>query len=316
MKVVILDAATLGEDLPLSPIAEKYSQTKVYATTTEEQISKRIDGFDVVIVNKLKMNEKTLNGVFPKLICITATGYDNIDIDFCKKNNIAVANVVGYSTESVAQVTAAMALNLATHIPEYTDYVNSGKYSESGLANCLTPAFYELNGKTWGIIGFGNIGKKVARIAEGLGCNILVNKRVPISDYTCVSIEELCEKSDVISIHAPLNDDTKNLIGKKELDLMKKSVILINVARGAVCDEKALADAILSKKIAGLGIDVYSKEPFDKTHPFAQIVGLPNVCLTPHMAWGAFEARSSCIEEILQNIIAFESGILRNRVDK
>ena len=281
----------------------------------DKEIEQRTKGFDVIITNKLKLNRETLGSSIPKLICVTATGYDNIDIAFCRENNIAVCNIVGYSTDSVAQLTVAMVLNLCTHIPEYTDFVNSGNYSKSNAANRLSPTYYELNGKTWGIVGFGNIGKKVATIAQSFGCNILVNKKTPVDGFNCVNLKTLFQNSDIITVHTPLNDSTINLINREMIDLMKSNAILVNVARGAVCDEQALADAILDKKIAGLGVDVYTKEPFAENHPFNKLLGLPNVCLTPHMAWGAYEARMRCITEISENIKAFKNGQKRNRVD-
>lgn len=314
MKVVILDAGTLGDDISLSPISDKY-ETTIHLSTTPEEIEEKTKGFDVIVTNKLKLNQSTLGTSIPKLICVTATGYDNIDMDFCRKNNIGVCNIVGYSTDSVAQLTVAMVLNLCTHIPEYTKFVNSGDYTLSNAANRLSPAFYELSGKTWGIVGFGNIGKKVAEIAKSFGCNIIVNKRTPIENFECTDINTLCQKSDIITVHTPLNDSTKNLIAEEQVSLMKPNAILINVARGAVCNEQALTDAILNKKIAALGVDVYTKEPFDKKHPFNKLLGLDNVCLTPHMAWGAYEARMRCISEIAENINSFENGHSRNRVD-
>lgn len=313
MKIVILDACTLGEDICLSPLTDNF-ETVVYNSTSPEQISERITGFDIVITNKLKINADTVKNAEIKLVCVTATGYDNVDLNFCKERNIAVCNVVGYSTESVAQVTIAMALSLATHIPEYTEFVNDGSYSNSNSANRLSPTFYELSGKTWGIVGYGNIGKKVADVAKALGCRVLVNKRTPIESEECISLNQLLKESDIISIHTPLTQETKNLIGKREVMLMKPNAIVINVARGAVCNEEALKDAILGKKIAGLGIDVYSKEPFDSSHPFNELKGLKNVCLTPHMAWGAYEARQRCITEISENIKAFIDGNKRNRI--
>lgn len=314
MKVVILDAGTLGDDISLSPICDKY-ETTVYLSTNPEQIEERTKNFDVIVTNKLKLNRTTLGSSKPKLICVTATGYDNIDMDFCKENNIAVCNIVGYSTNSVAQLTVAMVLNLCTHIPEYTDFVNSGSYSSSNSANRLSPAFYELNDKTWGVVGFGNIGRKVAEIAKSFGCRVIVNKKTPVQDFECVDLNTLCKRSDIITVHTPLDDTTKNLIDDAQISLMKPNAILVNVARGAVCNEQALTSAILNKKIAAIGVDVYTKEPFDKDHPFNKILGFNNVCLTPHMAWGAFEARMRCITEIAENINSFENNLKRNRVD-
>ncbi|MBR4030272.1 MAG: hydroxyacid dehydrogenase [Clostridia bacterium] len=314
MKVVILDAGTLGEDLPLDALCSRYDTT-VYKSTSPEEISSRAENADVLILNKLKMNSETLKSSIPKLICVTATGYDNVDLNFCRENNIAVCNVVGYSTNSVAQVTVGMVMQLVLHLNEYTEFVRSGQYSKSGNANRLSPTFYELEGKTWGIVGYGNIGQKVAKIAESFGCKILVNKRTPIKEYECVSLEEICRSSDIITVHTPLTNETNNLISYPEIELMKNTAILVNVARGAVCNEQALTDAVLNNKIGGLGIDVYSKEPIDLSHPFNKIINHSNVCLTPHMAWGAFESRKRCIDEIVLNIEAFKSGETRNRVD-
>ncbi len=314
MKVAVLDASTLGNDIKLNALTDLYDTT-VYNSTSKNEISPRAKDADVLVINKIKINEETLNGSLPRLICLAATGYDNVDLDFCRKNNIAVCNVVGYSTDSVAQLTVGIAMELLLHLREYTDFVRSGKYTESNVANRLSPTFYELNGKTWGIIGYGNIGKKVAQIAESFGCRILVNKRTPVSEYKCVSVEEICSSADIISVHTPLTSETKNLISYPQLKLMKKNAILVNVARGAVCDEQALTDAILNNQIGGLGVDVYTKEPFDTGHPFNKIINHPNVCLTPHMAWGAYEARLRCIDEIALNIKAFQKGEKRNRVD-
>ena len=249
-----------------------------------------------------------------KLICVAATGYDNIDIEYCKKNNIGVANVVGYSTHSVSQVTLSLALSLYTHIGEYSRYVKDGSYTDSGVANRLAPVYHEICGKTWGIVGYGNIGKQVGVVAKALGCNILVYKRTPIEGENCVDIDTLCRESDIITVHTPLNDGTRNLINRERIAMMKKDAVLVNVARGAVCDEEAIADAILGGKLGGVAIDVYSKEPFGEDHPIARIAGLDNVILTPHMAWGSYEARVRCCEEIALNIESYIKGEKRNRI--
>lgn len=316
MKTVILDGATLGDGLDFSCF-DKYGSTVVYDMTTAELIKERIEDADIVIVNKIKLNESNLiyaNKL--KLICVFATGYDNIDVEYCKKAGIAVTNVVGYSTYSVAQLTMTMALNLVSHLPEYTRYVETGKYTQSGVQNYLNPVYHELYGKTWGIVGLGNIGKQVAKCAEALGCKVIAHKRTPVSEYTCTDIDTLCKESDIISIHTPLNDETRNLINKDRIAMMKKNAIVINVARGAVTDEDALAQAIINKQIGGIGVDVYSTEPLPEEHPFTKIVAYDNVCLTPHMAWGAYEARVRCLNEIILNIDSFIKNGTRNRVDK
>ena len=314
MKITVLDAATLGDDLDLS-ILSSAGDVQIYKTTSPDEIAKRVRNSEVIVTNKLKLNKDNLGDAKDlKLICVTATGYDNIDTEYCKQAGIRLCNIVGYSTNSVAQVTVATVLELSTHIREYSDFVSSGKYTACGLANRVTPVFNELAGKTWGIIGLGNIGKKVAAIAKAFGCRVIAFKRTPDEHYDCVDLDTLCRNSDIISIHLPLNDSTRSLIGKRELDMMKKSVILYNAARGAVTDEKTVAQAILNKEIGAFGTDVYSTEPFPVDHPFTEISNMPNVCLTPHMAWASYEARSLCVEEVIKNIKAFEEGIERNVV--
>ena len=314
MKITVLDANTLGNDIDVSRISSIGDLT-VYPFTEKDEVAERIKDSDVVVLNKIKLNKENLSCAKKlKLICVTATGYDNIDIEYCRKHGIQVSNIVGYSTNSVAQVTVATVLELATHIRDYNQYVTSGNYSASGVANKVAPTFYELSGKTWGIIGLGNIGKKVAAIAEAFGCKVLAFKQTPDKNYNCTDLDTLCKNSDIISIHTPLTEKTKGLIGKRELDMMKPTVIFYNAARGAVTDEAAVSDAILDKKIGAFGCDVYSVEPFPIEHPMNRIASLPNVCLTPHMAWASYEARNLCIDEVIENIAAFKNGKKRNSV--
>ena len=314
MKITVLDANTLGNDLDLSRLSS-VGEVTVYDLTSKDEVANRIKDSDVVVLNKVKLCDENLSGAINlKLICVTATGFDNIDIEYCKSRNIQVSNIVGYSTNSVAQVTVATVLELATHIREYNRYVVSGEYTSNGAPNRVSPVFNELYGKTWGIIGLGNIGKRVALIAEAFGCKVIAFKRTPDENYECTDLETLCRCSDIISIHTPLTDKTRGLIGKKELALMKKNVILYNAARGAVTDEAAVADAMLEGKIGAFGCDVYSTEPFPEDHPMQKIANLPCVCLTPHMAWASFEARNLCVDEVIKNINAFKNGKKRNAV--
>ena len=315
MKIVFLDAATIGDDLTYESFSE-LGEVVVYPTTSEAEFEAHIQGADVVVINKLKLNAGNLpKAKNLKLICLAATGFDNVDLDYCRKNGIGVCNVVGYSTQSVAQLTIAMALSLFTNLGQFTDFVRSGEYTKNGLANRLTPVYHEIAGKTWGIVGYGNIGKQVARVAEAMGCRVLVYKRTPVEDAECVDFDTVCQKSDILSLHVPLNDQTRNLLDEMHIAMLKKDALIINVARGAVADEAALADAILENRIAGIGIDVYSKEPFDAQHPFNKIKHLPNVLLTPHMAWGGYETRVRLLGEIKENIISFYAGKNRCRVD-
>lgn len=313
--ITVLDAATLGEDLDLSPLSS-VGTPEIYATTAPDRIAERIRESDVVIVNKVKLNEGNLAGAKKlKQICVAATGFDNIDLPFCRSRGIAVCNVIGYSTQSVAQITVGMALSLVNHLPAFNACVADGSYSAGTVANRLTPVYHEIAGQTWGIVGYGHIGQQVGHVAEALGCRVLACKRTPTEGVTCVDIDTLCRESDIISVHVPLNDGTRGLIGREQIAQMRQGAILLNLARGAVTDEAALADAVLDGHLGGLGVDVYSAEPFREDHPFYRLLGHPNVCLTPHMAWGAFEARERCLAEMIENIRAFERGERRCRVD-
>ena len=315
MKIVYLDAKTLGDDLDLSAVSE-LGEAVIYENTPQNEVKNVIVDADVIIVNKLKLNESNLPCATKlKLICITATGYDNVDINYCREHNIAVCNVVGYSSHSVAQLTVAMALNLSMKLRDFTDFVDDGSYTKSGVANKLTPTYHEMNGKVWGIVGLGAIGRQVANVASAFGCKVIAYKRTPDSSIPCCNLSYLFKKSDIISVHLPLSDETKNIIDKELISQMKEDAILINVARGAVTDESALAEAVLENRIGGIGVDVYSQEPFSEEHPYYKLIGNKKALFTPHMAWGAYEARTRCLDEVLENIKAFFSGEIRNRLD-
>lgn len=314
MKIVILDKETLGEDIDLSPIY-KLGECAEYPTTPDEKVAERIQDADVVVTNKIRLNGENLAGAQSlRLICVAATGYDNMDTRCLKERGIALCNVPGYSTDSVAQVTVAMALSLVTHLSEYREFVHSGEYSRSGVANKLTPVYNEVSSMTWGIVGGGAIGSRVARIAEALGCRVLVCRRKQEGDLPLADIDTLCRESDIISIHLPLSHSTRGIISRERIGMMKNTAVVVNTARGAVTDEKALADAIKEGRIGALGVDVYSVEPFDAQHPFYEILGYDNVCLTPHMGWGSAESRARCIGMIAENIRCFFDGESRNRI--
>lgn len=314
MNIVILDYKTLGEDLDLSPVY-KYGNVIKYPVTSQKEAAERIKDADIVIVNKVKMTEDVVkNAKNLKLICETATGYDNIDIKYCNEHGIKVANTPAYSTGCVAQVTVSMACSLMTHLNEYRSFVHDGKYQKSDSANKLTPVYHELDGLTWGIIGFGNIGKAVGKIADAFGCRVIVNKRTPVEGYNCVDLESLLKQSDIISIHCPLTEKTRNLLSDREFNMMKKNAIVINVARGGVWDEEAVTNAILENKIGGVGCDVFTVEPLPEAHPFNKILGRENVILTPHMAWGSFESRTRCFNTVVSNIDAFLNGKEQNLI--
>ncbi len=314
MKIAVLDKGTLGKDIDLSPIYA-LGEVSEYETTAPEKVAERITDADVVIINKIKLNKDNLkNAEQLKIICVAATGFDNIDTAYCKNAGIAVCNVPGYSTDSVAQVTLAMALSLTTHLKEYEGFVRSGEYSRSGIANKLTPVYHELSSLTWGVVGGGSIGMKVAEIADAFGCNVMICRRKQEGRFTVVDIDTLCNECDIISLHVPLSDETRNIINADRIAKMKNTAIVINTARGAVADEKALCDAIKEGNLGGLGVDVYSVEPFTECHPYNDILDFDNVCFTPHMAWGSYEARNRCVKKIAENIESFYKGDNKNRI--
>ncbi len=315
LNIAILDAGTLGEDIDLS-MFDRFGRVDVYKKTDRRQIRFRALDADVIIVNKLPLNEETLGDTKRlKLICVTATGYDNVDLEYCRRKGIGVCNVKGYSSESVAQVTMSMALSLVNHLNEYNEYVRDGSYTQSGRQNSVSPVFHESSTLTWGVIGLGAIGKTVANYACALGFRVLAYNRTLDPLYNCVSLDVLAQNSDVISVHLPLNDDTREIVDGKLIARMKKTAILINVARGAVVSEAAVTKAIIEGRISGLGVDVYSTEPMGEDSPYTKIKDYKNVILTPHMAWAAYEARIRCMNEIAENIDSYLGGGNRNRVD-
>ena len=315
MKITVLDKKTMGDDISFAPI-ESYGKLVAYDISPAELIPERVTDADVIILNKAKITADVIAAAKNlKLICVFATGYDNIDLAAAKEAGVAVCNVPGYSTDSVTLYTIATVTALASRLITYRSAVSSGEYTAIGSPNKISPAFNDLRGKTWGIIGYGNIGKSVAEVAKAFGANVIVNKRTPTFDAVCVDVDTLCEKSDIITIHCPLNDDTRGMINADRLARMKKSVILVNEARGAVLDEAAVAKAVEQGEIAAFGCDVYTKEPFPADHPYAAIKDLDNVILTPHSAWASYEARTRCVDIISNNIASYISGDRLNRVD-
>ena len=315
MKIAVLDKATLGYDTRFDSISA-LGEVDFYNTTEENEISERCKETDVIIINKVKISEKTMSELPRlKLICVFATGYDNIDIAAARKRGIAVCNVPGYSTDSVAMFTVATVLSLATHLSEYSEYVKSGEYTSSGCANRIVPVYHEIKGKKWGIVGYGSIGRAVGRVATALGAEILAFKSTPTNEVKCVDIDTLCCESDIITLHLPLNDKTKHLIDRRRIELMKRDVILVNAARGAVVNEVDVSKAIKESRIGAFGCDVYTTEPFSQEHPYYEIMNMKNVLLTPHAAWAAYEARERCVNTVSENIKAYFDGKIKNRVD-
>ena len=305
----------MGEDISFLPI-ERQGELTLYDITPPELMAERVRDAEVIILNKAKITKEIISAAKNlKLICEFATGYDNIDLEAARRAGVAVCNVPGYSTDSVTLFTVATVTALMSRLITYRNFVSSGEYTLAGSPNKITPAFSDLSEKTWGIIGYGNIGRAVGRVAEALGARVIVNKRTAVSDAVCVDIDTLCRESDVITVHCPLNDETRGLINEGRLSLMKENVILVNEARGAVLDEAAVASAVLCGRIGAFGCDVYSAEPFSSEHPYNKIKGLDNVILTPHSAWASYEARTRCVEIISGNIASYIKDERKNRVD-
>ena len=317
MKIVELDRETLGYDIDTS-VLKTIGSFEEHEAADLETTREYIKDADIIIFNKTKMNEELLKDApNVKLLAITATGFDNIDLEYCKSRGIAAANVKAYSTPAVAQHTFAMALFILEKISYYDEYVKSGKYSsQSGFCN-FDEKYNELSGKTWGIIGMGNIGRSVAKIAEAFGCKVIfysASGNSTCTDYERVDLDTLLKESDVLSIHCPLSDRTRNLINRDTLKLMKKSAILINVARGPVVNDADLAEALNNGTIAGAGLDVLGVEPMEKDNPLGLIKDSRKLLITPHMAWASVESRQRCFDEVLLNIQAFMEGRERNRL--
>lgn len=315
--IVILDGQTLG-NLEFDDLKE-FGNVVYYDTTKPEEVAQRIKDAHIVLTNKVVLNEDNLKEAKNLgLICETATGFNNIDVVYAKNNNIAVTNVAGYSTNTVAQHTFATVLSLYDKLSYYDSFVKSGEYANSGLFTNVTKPFYELEGKTWGIIGLGAIGRRVAKIAEAFGVNVIyysTSGKNSNNDYKRVEFDEILESSDIISIHAPLNKDTQGLINYNALKKMKKSAILVNMGRGPIVVEKDLAKAIDEELIAGAALDVFELEPIKVDNPLVLVKNKDRLVLTPHIAWASVEARNRLFKEVINNIRAFYNGEIRGRVE-
>ena len=317
MKIVLLDTATMGNDMEFSCI-ERLGECVKYENTLSGEVSERIKDADVVVINKVQLGREVLKEARElKLICVFAIGYNNVDIEYCRENNIRVRNVPGYCVESVCQHTFALLFMLMENMRYYDDFVKDGSYSKSGVANHLGKPFFEIAGKKWGIIGMGAIGRAVADCAAAFGaevCYSSISGVVRKEKYENVDLITLLTECDIISVHAPLNEKTMHLIGEKELKMMKKSAYIVNVGRGAVIDEKALAEAIDEDIIGGAALDVFTTEPPEATSPIMNVKNKERIVYTPHTAWSSVEARKRCISMTADNIDAFIKGESRNDV--
>lgn len=308
MKIVFLDAKTIGEDIDLSGF-DALGEVVKYGFSTAQEARERSKDADVLILNKVQVNEQTIGEAdHLKLVCVTATGTNNLDKEYLDKRGITWRNVAGYSTESVAQHTFAMLFYLLEKLPYYDNYVKSEKYVNDVSFTHFAKAFHELSGMTYGIIGLGNIGRRVADIAKVFGCRVIyysTSGRNSQPGYERVSFDELLEQSDIVSIHAPLNENTLGLMNKEAFAKMKKSAILLNVGRGPIINEADLAEALNNKTIAAAGLDVLSVEPMQEDNPLRGIKDSERLLITPHIAWAGVEARNRLMGIILGQIKEF-----------
>lgn len=308
MKIVFLDTKTIGEDIELSGF-DALGEVVKYGFSTAEEARERTKDADVIVLNKVQVNEQTIGDAeHLKLVCVTATGTNNLDKEYLDKRGIAWRNVAGYSTESVAQHTFAMLFYLLEKLPYYDNYVKSEKYVNDVSFTHFAKAFHELSGKTYGIIGLGNIGRRVADIAKAFGCHVIyfsTSGRNNQQGYERVSFDELLAQSDIVSIHAPLDKNTMGLMNKEAFAKMKPSAILLNVGRGPIINEADLAEALKNNTIAAAGLDVLSVEPMQPDNPLRKIKDSERLLITPHIAWAGVEARKRLMDIILNQIKDF-----------
>ncbi len=305
MKIVFLDVKTIGDDIDLSAYEQLGEVVKYGFSTTEEAYERTMDA-DVIVLNKVQINEQSIGAAkHLKLVCVTATGTNNLDKEYLASRQIEWRNVAGYSTNSVAQHTFAMLFYLLEKLNYYDNYVKSEQYVNDVIFTHFGQVFHELTGKTWGIIGLGNIGKQVADIARLFGANIIyysASGAAPRDGYTQVDFDTLLQTSDIISVHAPLNEHTENLMNKAAFEKMKPSAIFLNLGRGPIVVEADLADALERDVIAAAGLDVLCQEPMSETSPFLRIKDSSKLFITPHIAWASVEARTKLMDIIYHQI--------------
>ncbi|MDO4308525.1 MAG: NAD(P)-dependent oxidoreductase [Eubacteriales bacterium] len=320
MKIVILEGKSVGEDMVFAPFYN-LGEVTIYPKTGPEEMPERIKDADIIVANKLPMCEQTLSGAeHLKLVCLTATGTNNLDGEYLKLRGIQARNVAGYSTDAVAQHTFALLFYLWEKLRFYDDFVKSGEYGSGNSFSCFPERFLELKGKTWGIIGMGAIGQRVAEIASVFGCRIICysasGSKYDFQEkgWGQVDFDTLLKESDILSIHAPLNCYTENLMNLDAFRRMKKEAVLINVARGPIVNQEDLYTALTENLIAAAGLDVLKVEPLTEDNPLGRIKDSRKLLITPHMGWAPVETRTRCLEEVVKNIEAFLRGEDRNRV--
>lgn len=318
MKIVILERDSVGQDVSVECLKD-FGEVTAYSNTAAEEVAERVRDAEIIIANKSPLNGETLkDAAGVELICEFATGYDNVDLEYCRSRGIRVVNVVNYSTAAVAQHTFALCFYILEKLHHYDHYVKSGEYAAQTRFSNFDLPFTELDGKTWGIIGMGNIGRKVAQIAEVFGCKVIfysASGKSSCTEYERVELDTLLGESDFVSIHCPLSDRTRNLIDLDALKKMKKTAVLLNVARGPVVNDEALYTALTENIIAGAGLDVTGTEPMKESNPLSRIMDSNRLIITPHLAWASIEARNRVVEETYKNIEAFCRGENRNVVN-
>ncbi|MFT7004767.1 MAG: lactate dehydrogenase-like 2-hydroxyacid dehydrogenase [Sulfurimonas sp.] len=307
MKIVILDALSFG-DTNLSSF-ETLGDVKVYKTTSVDEVQERITDADVIVTNKVVIDDELMSGAKNlKLICIAATGMNNIDLEAAKTRNIEVKNVAGYSTDSVIQHTFSMLFYLIGNSKYYDEYVKSGAYTKNPIFTDLSKSFFEVKGKKWGIIGLGSIGRGVANIASTFGAEVFYYSTSGVNrteDYQRASLDELLKTCDIISIHAPLNDKTNNLLDYEQLLTCKDGAIVLNLGRGGIINEEAVAKIVDEKNIS-FALDVLTHEPMLPNHPLLNVKNKENLYVTPHIAWASVEARKTLITSVIENILSLK----------
>ena len=313
MKIVFLDAATMG-DVSFAPISA-LGELECYQTSSREESLERVKDAEILIINKILVDKELIDAAPSlRLICEAATGVNNIDLEYAASKGIPVRNAVGYSTDSVVQMTFMMILSLVGKCRYFDDFVKSGEYSRSGLFTNVDRMFFELRGKRLGIIGLGNIGGRVAMVGEAFGMAVSYFSTSGTShskDYPSVSLDTLMSESDIISIHAPYNQRTAGLIGETELRMMKPSAYIVNMGRGGIVDQAALAKAIDEGRIAGAGVDVFTAEPLPSDNPLMNVRNLDRLILTPHIGWASAEARQRLVQMIAGNISSIPGMLSR-----
>ena len=308
MNIVFLDADSIGSDIDLSGFSQLGNVVR-YGNTTEEQMPSRVRNADVIIVNKVNVNENTV-GEAPdlKLVCVTATGTNNLDMEFLERRGIAWRNVAGYSTENVAQHTFGLLFTLLEKLSYYDSYVKSGKYTASGMFTHFSNTFHELWGMTWGVIGLGNIGRRVADLARAFGCRVIyysTSGNHQEKGYERTDLDTLLTLSDIVSVHAPLTEGTRDMMDAEAFRKMKNTAIFINVGRGPIVVEEDLADALEQGEIAAAGLDVLRQEPMSPENPLGRITDSTKLIITPHIAWASAEARTRLMEIVQGQVKEF-----------